>query len=66
MSGVDKMDVGDIFWGIGSFICNKELLLDVFAGQRVLSPNRKTAGLPRSRGSRLAATEEEVQERRWP
>lgn len=46
MSGVDKMDVGDIFWGIGSFICNKELLLDVFAGQRVLSLTGKQQVCP--------------------
>lgn len=54
------MDVKDIFWGISSFICNKELLLAAFCWAKGALPNRKTAGLPRSRGSRLAATEEEV------
>lgn len=60
------MDVKDIFWGISSFICNKELLLAVFIWAKGALPNRKTAGMPTTHGSRLAAAEEEVQEYRWP
>lgn len=56
------MDVRDVFWGISSFICNKELLLAVFIWAQGALPNRKTACMPRTHRSRLAAAEVEVQE----